>query len=289
MATERNFNAVPPVLLTANGSTEGVVQVSDTAGFYFGMQALLKNNSQSLTVYIKRVVSSTVLWVGPNKGGLDHNVDVSAYTTATNSTISAAEQAKATVPMEGRLLATYETDPVNAWRTIPVDSYGNHYDADNPVPVSFEGSISIGAVEVKGTNGNFIEPNVDGSLNVNVVSVPTAGNTVVNTYSEANSVPSSVITTLITYTVPLSKTSAILQRISVSGENIAKFTVFWNATQIDTRRTFYGSSLSEYFEFITGSSEGFVLQPGDQIVVKVLHTRPYVGDFEGRIQSLEIT
>jgi hypothetical protein len=288
MANERQWNAVPPVALTANGTTTGILQVADTAGFFFGMEVLLKSNSSQLTLFVKMVVDSTTIHVGPKKGGLDFNVDLSAFTTANNSMLSAAAQNKSTVPLEARMLATYETDPIDAWRVRTVDEYGNGYTDTNPLPVAIEGSISIGTVEVKGPNGNFIEPNTDGSLNVNIVSVPVAGNTVKNIYNEANSVVSGATTTLVQYTVPGGLTGSILQRISVSGENIAKFTVFWNGVQIDTRRTFFGSSLSEYFEFVTGSSDGFTLAPADVLLVQVLHNRPYVGDFEGRIQVLEI-
>lgn len=165
MATEPNFNAVPPVLLTANGTTTGILKVTDTIGFYFGMQSVLKNNaSLTTTVYVKRVVDNTTLWVGPTKAGMDLNIDLSAFTLATASTIEAPEQKKQTVPMEARLLATYETDPVNAWRTKSVDPYGNPYTASNPMPVVMDGDITIGTVEVKGTNGNFLEPNDDGSV-----------------------------------------------------------------------------------------------------------------------------
>ena len=144
MATERNYNAVPPILLTSNGSTDGILQVTDTAGFYVQMQATLANNlNNKLTVYIKRVVDSTTLWVGATKGGMDHNVDVSAFTTATSSTISAQEQNKQTVPMEAKLLATYENDPIDAWRTIPVDSYGNKYTTSNTFPINIVPSTKI--------------------------------------------------------------------------------------------------------------------------------------------------
>lgn len=144
-------------------------------------------------------------------------------------------------------------------------------------------------VEIKGTNGNIIEPNPDGSINVNVVSVPAIGNVVRNIYSEANAVPSGVTTTVATYTVSGALTESVLERVSVSGDNIAMFTVFVNATQIDTRRTYFGGSLNEYFEFTTGTSNGYVLTPGDVLTVRVLHNRPTLGDFEGRIQVLEIT
>ena len=121
------------------------------------------------------------------------------------------------------------------------------------------------------------------------MSAPVSGNVVKNVYNEANAVVSGATTVLVQYTVPGFITNSVLQRISVSGENIAEFTVFVNGTQIDTRRTFLGSSLSEYFEFITGTNNGFTLMPSDALVVKVLHNRPYVGDFEGRIQVLEIS
>ena len=289
MALERDLNAVPPTLLTVDGSAHGVAVVASTCGFFVKQQVTLQAPSlPPLTLEVKRVVDYTTLWLGIKGPKMTHNVDLSAYTVALGSFIFAEEQSKATLSEEARNFASYIQEPSNSWRSTSVDCNGNPYGADNPLPVVFEGSISIGAVEVKGTNGNFIEPNPNGSINVNIISIPTVGNVVKNIYSEANSVASGATTILVQYTVPLSITDAVLERISVSGENIAKFTVFVNGTQIDTRRTFYGSSLSEYFEFTTGSSEGFILHPADLLVVKVLHTRPYVGDFEGRIQVLEI-
>jgi hypothetical protein len=168
MAQERTYSAVPPVLLTANGTTEGVLQVVDTAGFYIQMQSTLFNNlGQTLTVYIKKVVSPTVLWVGPTKGGLDHNVDLSAFTVAAASTIQAAEQNKQTVPNEARLLAVYENDPVDAVRAISVDSYGNHYTSENPLPVAFDGTVEIGDVSIV-QGGNTMTVNPDGSTNTHI-------------------------------------------------------------------------------------------------------------------------
>lgn len=289
MALEKNLNAVPPVLLTADGTAHGVCTIVSTCGFYVKQQVTLQGPLlPPLTLEVKRVVNYTTLWLGIKGPQMTHNVDLSAYTVAAGAFIFAEEQSKAAIPQEVRDFASYVQEPVNAWRGQAVDCIGNPYGPDNPLPVAIDGDITIGVVEVKGTNGNIIEPNPDGSLNVNIISVPTAGNVVKNIYNEANAVVSGATTVLVQYTVPMGLTDAVLERISVSGENIAKFTVFVNGTQIDTRRTFYGSSLSEYFEFTTGSSEGFVLSPGDILAVKVLHTSPYVGDFEGRIQVLEI-
>ena len=168
MATERQWDPVGPILLTANGSTNGVLQITDTAGFFFGMQCAIKNNtSLQITVYVKMVVDSTTMYVGTTRGGLDHNVDLSAFTTATFSAIEAGAQNKSTVPMEGRLLATYMTDPINAWRTQTVDSYGKPYTNSNPLPVSFEGGVSIANVGIIGPSPDNYRLNVnpDGSLN----------------------------------------------------------------------------------------------------------------------------
>jgi hypothetical protein len=167
MASERTWNAVPPTLLTANGTTTGLLQITDTAGFYYGMAALIKNNSIQQTVYIGLVVDSTHVWVRSSRGARDYNVDLSAYTVASGSALSAAVQEKSAVPMEARLLATYETDPVDAWRTIPVDSYGNHYTASNPLPIAFDGTVNIGDVHILGRSpaNNELDVNADGSLN----------------------------------------------------------------------------------------------------------------------------
>jgi hypothetical protein len=290
MALEKNLTAVPPVLITVNSTDEGVLTIANTCGFYVKQDCLLAQagNTNPIAVQIKRVVDGNVLWVGPKGSSMLHNIDVSAYTVASGAYIQASEQPKAVLPMETRLQASYMQEPSNSWRVTPVDCIGNLYDANNPLPVAFDGTVSIGDVSIV-EGGNTLKVNADGSINVVVEDIPLPGHTVKNIYNEANSVASGATTTLVSYTVPGGITNSILERISVSGENIAKFTVFWNAAQIDTRRTFYGSSLSEYFEFTTGSSEGFLLSPGDTIVVRVLHNRPYVGDFEGRIQVLEIT
>ena len=112
--------------------------------------------------------------------------------------------------------------------------------------MAFDGTVSIGDVHILGPapDNNELIVNNDGSINVNVVETPIAGNTVKNIYNEVNAVVSGAITTLVQYTVPII-TGSILYRVSVSGENIAKYMLFVNSVQIDTRRTYYGSSLSD--------------------------------------------
>lgn len=137
MATEPNFNAVPPVSLIADGTSEGIIQVVDTIGFYIKMQATLRNNQgASLTVYVKRVVDANTIWVGATKGNMLHDANCSSFTVITGATMEAAEQPKHPVSMEAQRLSTYENDPVDAWRTTSVDPYGDKYTGKNPAPVN---------------------------------------------------------------------------------------------------------------------------------------------------------
>lgn len=294
MALETQWLTISPVLFTSNGTQFGVVTVSDTVNFKDKQVVYIKSNTVPVKQFqIKRVLSNTQFIVGPvdNKVSPTDYSDISAYLVADGASIGAAEQDKLAKPSsQNQWFAVYESTPTNAVRTIPIDPYGNLIGPDNPLPVAFDGTISVGQVEIKGSpSGDLLNVNADGSINVNIVETPVTGQIVKNIYNEANSVASGSTTTIVQYTVPLGITISILYRISVSGENIAKYTVFYNGTLIDTRRTYYGSSLSEYFEFTTGTANGFSLNPGDTITVKVLHNRPYVGDFEGRIQVLEIS
>jgi hypothetical protein len=214
---------------------------------------------------------------------MDHNVDVSMFTTATLSTISAAEQPKQTVPMEARLLATYENDPVDAWRTIPVDEYGNHYNNSNPLPVALEGSISIGAVSII-EGGNTMTVNPDGSINVIVEAVPSPNSTVVNTYSEVT-LAGGITSFIVSYTVPAGM-QAVFQRAAFSGENIARYDLFINGAVQATARTNYAGDYTGEFNFTTGNDSGLIIPAGQTIQVQVYNFRASSASFEGRIQVL---
>lgn len=289
MAQERTWPAVAPRAFTANGSTLGVITLSDTKGLKTKQLVNIKNNLGSLNVQVKRVVSKTLLVVGAvdNKIGSWTPLDISSYTVASSAMIEAAEQPKNNIPRDDHYSAIYESDPTVADRVVFVDQYGNFYDDNNPLPIAFDGTISVGNVTIQDDNGDKLNINPDGSVNVNIVSAQT-DNKVKNQYGEALAVPAGVETTIVSYVTPLIISSAILQRISVSGENVGRFQVFINGTLVDTRRTYYGGNFSEYFEFAVNTTDGFTLEPGDIVVVKILHSKPYVGDFEGRIQIFEI-
>ena len=134
------------------------------------------------------------------------------------------------------------------------------------------------------TDGSLIG-NIGDALKV--VEGPITGQTEKVIYNEVTSVANSVQTQVAFYTVPVSKT-AVLRRVSVSGDNFARFDVLLNGNPIDTKRTWF-SDFNANFEFIASANSGLTLNASDVISVQVLHTRPFVGSFEARIQVLEIS
>jgi hypothetical protein len=300
MAVEQKWLAVPPQLFTADGSTLGIITVANTAGFKVKQRAVVSAVSQpDLQVQIKRVISQTQMIVGPlpesinpvnkRQGSqlLSVRSDLSAYTLAIGAYVYADEQEKAKLNPDDIWQAVYEQEPTVAIRTLQVDQWGNPYSNTNPVPVALESAITIGAVEIKGPSGDFMTVNPDGSINVNVVETPVAGQVEKIVFNEVSSVPNSVQTQVAFYTVPVGKT-AVLHRVNASGDNFAQFDVFLNSNRIDTLRTWY-SNFNAQFDYTTGTNSGIALNSGDILSVKVLHTRPFVGTFDARIQVLEIT
>lgn len=174
MGLERNLSAVAPTLLTADGGTEGQVQLASTLGLFVKQIAILQAPLlPPLNVEIKRVLSETNILVGPASSNMSHRINVSLYTVVAGSFLFACDQPKAVLSMESRLYASYIQEPVNGWRIQPVDSFGNSFDSTHPLPVTFDGTISIGKVEIVGSTGNVLEPKPDGSLDVNVSALTT--------------------------------------------------------------------------------------------------------------------
>jgi len=115
-----------------------------------------------------------------------------------------------------------------------------------------------------------------------VVTVLGPGASLKSFYNEVTSVATSVITTVITYTVP-AVSYAKLNTIDVSGTNIAQFQVEINTVVIDKKRTYFSGPFNEVFNFDSSIS----LIAGDIVRVRVLHTRPFVGDFNARLTVSE--
>lgn len=144
------------------------------------------------------------------------------------------------------------------------------------------------SIKIGDGDGDFLDINPDGSINVNIVSTGVTRNTI-NTYNEITSIASGSETTISTYTAPVGKTTYIT-RIEATGTNIAQYQVYKNLSVISKFYTNFGSDLSTTFEYMTGIGDfpGLKVNVGDVITIKVLHSRAAAGDFAARIQSIEV-
>jgi hypothetical protein len=297
--TEKRLYAVPPQAFTANGGVSGKVTIADTRKFIVGHIVLVKSSTQpTLTLKVKRIVSTTEMYVGPEKEPIQVRTDLSAYLTADTASVEANEQNRPSVPEQEIERNTYAEEPAVARRTLLVDQLGNPIDDGNPLPVQVDTTVNIGDVRITAQDndpnpGNLhssvrisdgideLAINPDGSINV--VIPPGAGGIPVNEFNEIASVLAGVLTTILTYTVPAPYGGSLF-RVEVGGNNVATYEVWINGTVEARVRTWFGTSLTQVCEFSSGAS-GFQLFTGDVIEVKVLHNRPYVGDFEARLQA----
>jgi hypothetical protein len=142
--------------------------------------------------------------------------------------------------------------------------------------------ISTDSLLRGGSDGTVIGNDGDALKVVNVDPIDTVGLDV--KYSEVSSVVSGVETNVISFTAAGS--GYRVSKIYVAGENIALFKIKVNGTTILAKRTFFGN-LNEEFNF-ENFSNGLKLQPLDQVVVTVLHTRPWSGNFESSIIGLNL-
>lgn len=255
MAIEKRWEAIAPRLFTSNGGTEGQITLTSTIGFKVKQQVILKATSQSgALLEIKRVVSKTLLLVG-KPGPINDRSDISTYLVADGASIESLEQPRPNIHIQEHENAVYAEEPIVAKRSILVDELGNYYNSSNPLPIKIDYSES--------------------------------DSTVKNTFGEIASLATNTQTTIASYTAPLDKES-FLERIEVSGTNIAEYEVFINASKTAKKRTHFGADLSTSFDFASPIGRGIPLTPGDVVTIKVKHPRPDVGDFEARIQTLEV-
>lgn len=238
MAVEQKWLSVAPQLFTVDGSSLGIITIANTAGFKVKQRAVISATGlPDKPVQIKRVISPTQMIVGPEPLSLQPafkqqgnqllsvRTDLSLYTMASGAFVYAPEQDKARLTVDDIWAAVYDQEPTVAIRTTPVDQYGQYYTDDNPLPVLFEGSISIGAVEVKGTNGNYLEPNTDGSIDVvdvgSVAATPTIFNISVPTANVevSQSLPSGTKK----FSIQVRNSTALLQFAFAVGQSATNF------------------------------------------------------------------
>jgi len=137
---EKRLIAVPPQLLTTDGTANGKLTVADSTFFKVKQVIFIRNNTlQPIELEIKRIDDAHTIYLGPLTQTIDKRSDLTAYTVASGSYIYSNEQKRPSIPVEELQRAMYEEEPVVAQRTVLVDKFGNKYDDSNPLPVSIPG------------------------------------------------------------------------------------------------------------------------------------------------------
>lgn len=154
---------------------------------------------------------------------------------------------------------------------------------------SIDANVKVDAADgdniaISDGNGNKLGINPDGSININITQ--SNPGTLKTFYNEVTSVANSSITTIQTYTAPIGRRT-YLQKAALSGTNIAEYTIKVNSVVQDRLRTYFGGPLNAEFKFVeTGT--GLPLDEGDVVTIEVVHIRPDVGDFNSRLQVIEV-
>jgi hypothetical protein len=312
VALEKRLEAIPPQSFTADGTINGLITVADATEYKVKQQVFLSASTlpDLDQIEIRRVinaghgVNATQLYVGPKGGSIDARTDVSAYTVALGAAITANEQNRPSIPNESINRAVYEEEPTVALRVFPVDEMGNDYNADNPFPVAavFDGDVKVGDIRITACDNdpkvgdvhssvriggidcaNEMDVNPDGSINVNIINSTGLPGLIV-THNEITSVPASVETIIVTVTAPAG--GYRVEKVEVSGENVALFRVYVGVTVISDKRSWW-TNFNQTFDF-ENFPNGLILTSGQVLKVTCFHTRPYLGNFESTVLALAI-
>jgi hypothetical protein len=191
--TEKRYLSLSPILLTANGSSDGTITVASTYRIKVGQTLSFKSSSVAVRLAkVKRVISTTQFIVIDPKDSVTtlNKLDMSDFLTADTATVELIQDKRPVIELLEIQRQTYEEEPTVAMRTHAVDWLGRSYSKSNPVPVELsDGSISIGTVNAElevqlshkdnvpdigdihdsvriGDGTHTLEINSDGSINV---------------------------------------------------------------------------------------------------------------------------
>lgn len=237
-----------------------------------------KGNRSSGTQVTKRGINQGNVLVGPNTGlPIDEVEDSNGVRRLAVDANFTAQNVDAHVELD------FEEDSV----AIGDPDSGNVLGIENDG--SINANVAVDAADgdniaIHDNDGDELAINPDGSINVNLTQSNPGD--LKSFYNEITAVATSVLSTIQTYTAPVGKTT-FLQKIEVSGSNIAEYTVEINAAVQDKKRTYFSGPLNAEFRFVeTGT--GLPLQVGDVVTVRVIHLRPDTGDFNSRLQVIEV-
>lgn len=165
MTREKTWSAISPKSVTFNSTASGQVFIATTEEFKVKQLVTVRGNAlPPLDLQVKRINSDTELLLGPRNPSSDP-VDLSLYTVAASSTISAQEQTRPSIPDKEYMRAVYAEEPAVAIRGLLVNEQGQPYSDENPLPIQI-GDVTIDNVGIEDEDGNKLKVNPDGSLNV---------------------------------------------------------------------------------------------------------------------------
>jgi hypothetical protein len=136
----------------------------------------------------------------------------------------------------------------------------------NPVP---EGALDV---------------NVTNTLDVNLVSTDLSEST--SQFFKITNIAAGIETDIATLTVPANHEYQ-LERIALSGNNVATYTLYVDGSPLEERRTYWGY-FNETFNF-TSDGQPESIEAGSVIRVTALHNSQSNGDFSARIQFFDLT
>lgn len=280
--TEKRLYAVPSQNFTANGDQSGKVTIANTTNFVVGHIVIIKSNTQpSLILKVKRIISNTEMFVGPEKEPIQARVDLSLYLVADTATVHASEQNRPSIPEQDVERNTYAEEPTVARRVTLVNPMGDQYDALNPVPVS--ATINIGDIRITAQDddpnpGNQhssvrvsdgvenLSVNPDGSINVVVVSGSGHDNPLRN--SDSSTITTAAYEEVYSYT-SLSASTYII-KVESTCETTSIFRVLVNGITLKEKRS---SPMERNIEF--RFDENYKLGIGDTLSVEVQVERKF--------------
>lgn len=151
-AIEKSWPAVAPQLLTADGTSLGVVTVADSSGFKVKQQIVISATGlPDVTAKIMRFISPTQFYVGPTSPGagqgLTQRIDISLYTLLLGAFIYAQEQPKVTIRPDDIWQAVYRQEPGTTLGVEIDDKWGNPIDsvigADGKTRLAVDAEVSV--------------------------------------------------------------------------------------------------------------------------------------------------
>jgi len=146
---EKRFYAVPPQLLTTNGSVNGFITIAN-ASILLKVKQIV-NVTDTLgnhrTYEVKRVDFPDIVFLGPIGKPIGTYDDMSAYTTVNGAFLFADEQQRTKIAEQEIPRAVYAEEPTVAIRSTLVDTSGRSYGtAINPINITGSVSTSGGLV-----------------------------------------------------------------------------------------------------------------------------------------------